>query len=197
MVRRTNDDEIRRHLGGLFQRAVEALGEVRDAVVRSSQLGKLKLDASFLRRERDAVLLRLGEAIYDRVLRRAMDLPEELNGLLRELRALDERLEAHHLEMMAVEEEARAEREAAREAERRAREIEETLAPEKYERWPERGEEAEPAAASGDLSAGAEPEPQPEERVAARAGGAVAEGEAASEPAADRDAEPPAKKMAG
>jgi hypothetical protein len=44
-----------------FSRALSQLDRIRDAVVRSSQIGKIKLDATFLRRERDRLVKQLGE----------------------------------------------------------------------------------------------------------------------------------------
>jgi len=65
----------------------------RNAVVRSSQVAKLKLDATFLRRERDNLLLKLGEAALG--LLNSGDLTEHpaLAMLLADARALEQRLD--------------------------------------------------------------------------------------------------------
>jgi hypothetical protein len=62
-------------------------------VVRSSQVAKLKLDATFLRRERDGLLRKLGEAAL--TLLNSGDLAEHpaLGALLADARKLEERLE--------------------------------------------------------------------------------------------------------
>jgi hypothetical protein len=72
--------------------APRAIDRIRDAVVRSSQVAKLKLDAAFLRRERDRLVLLLGEATL--ALLDAGQVPErsELAAVLADVRAVDLRL---------------------------------------------------------------------------------------------------------
>lgn len=70
----------------LFQR-------LRDVLVRQSQIGKLKLDATFVRRERDALLMQLGETALQLLARGELSEHPALGELLAELRRLDERRE--------------------------------------------------------------------------------------------------------
>jgi hypothetical protein len=70
------------------------LERLRHVLVRSSQIGKLKLDATFLRRERDSVVHELGEAAI-RLMRVAkLAIPEELRGLYEEANALEGKIES-------------------------------------------------------------------------------------------------------
>jgi len=70
------------------------LERLRHALVRSSQIGKLKLDATFLRRERDGVVQELGEAAL-RLMRVAkLPIPDELRGLYDEANALEGKIES-------------------------------------------------------------------------------------------------------
>jgi hypothetical protein len=89
------------------------LHALRDRVIQRSQLGKRKLDAAFVRRELDARLLELGERY--RVLAREgrVAVPEELEGLVSAVRALEDRLAQQEQEA------ARLERERSGEASRR------------------------------------------------------------------------------
>ena len=114
-------EELRRQVGGIFARAVEALGEVKDAVVRSSQIGKLKLDATFLRRERDAAALRLGDAVFARVEAGDFELDAELDPLLARIRELEAQLAETDHEIAQVHAEAEGLREVV-ESEKRAAE---------------------------------------------------------------------------
>jgi hypothetical protein len=129
---------MRRQLGSLLGRAVEALGEVRDVVVRTSQVGKIKLDATFLRRERDRLFARLGEEIYDRVDGGVLEVPEELAGLVEQIRDVETRLEEQEQEIVAVQSEAEARRQAREEGRRQAEEVVDSI---REGKWAEVDEE--------------------------------------------------------
>ena len=116
-------DEMRRQLGSWLGRAVEAFGDVRDAVVRTSQVGKIKLDATFLRRERDRLFARLGEEVFDRVDAGRLALPDDLAGAVDQLREVERRLEEQEAEIAAVEAEALARRLAGEQGRREAEEL--------------------------------------------------------------------------
>ena len=64
--------EFRRQVDTLFARAAHAFGELKDVVVRNSQIGKIKLDTQALRRDRDLLLQRLGEACLEAIKTGAM-----------------------------------------------------------------------------------------------------------------------------
>jgi hypothetical protein len=69
------------------------LDRLRDAVVRVAHIGKLKLHANFDRRERDELVLRLGETVLDLLQRGEIAEHEALSGLLAAIRQLDARRE--------------------------------------------------------------------------------------------------------
>jgi len=58
-----NRGDLARGLDQLFKTAVDQLDELKDVIVSSSSAGKAKLDATMLKRERDRVLQKLGEAV--------------------------------------------------------------------------------------------------------------------------------------
>jgi len=74
--------------------STKKLERLRHALVRSSQIGKLKLDATFLRRERDGVVQELGEAALRLMRAGTLAVPAELRGLYEEASALDEKIES-------------------------------------------------------------------------------------------------------
>ena len=67
------------------------LDQLRDVVVRFAQIGKLKLDVNFLRRDRDALIQRLGEAAFDLLDRRELVDHPALSELVSAIRAIDAR----------------------------------------------------------------------------------------------------------
>lgn len=68
------------------------LEDFRDRVVRRSQVGKRRLDATFTRRELDRKLLELGERFVAVVGQGVGAVPAELAALVQEVRGLQERL---------------------------------------------------------------------------------------------------------
>jgi hypothetical protein len=68
------------------------LQDLRDRVIRGSQLGKRKLDLAFARRERDQKLLEIGERYRDLAREGRVAVPEELEGLVAKVRVLEERM---------------------------------------------------------------------------------------------------------
>ena len=86
----------------LFGRMAGALGRVRDAVVRSSQIGKIKLDSTFLRKDRERLVLELGEEALNLMLVDRLPVPEELSGLVRRIRETEGRIEAESRQVDAI-----------------------------------------------------------------------------------------------
>lgn len=97
------DQDFKRQLDSLVSRAVEAISEVREAVVRTSQLGKLKIDATFLRKEQEKAFARLGAKVYELVEDGDLELPEEARPLLEAARSLAEKIEEQEKEIAEVE----------------------------------------------------------------------------------------------
>ena len=91
---------------------MKRLDTFRDAVIRTAQIGKHKLEATFLRRERDQLVLRLGEAAYQLLQLGDLPLHPRLTDALRALQSLDEKLAAEEREVQAIENE-RAEAQTA------------------------------------------------------------------------------------
>ncbi|HEY4223034.1 MAG TPA: hypothetical protein VGO62_16870 [Myxococcota bacterium] len=50
-------------ISSLWQSALGQIDEIRDVIVRGSQAGKAKLDVQLLKRQRDKLLMQIGEAV--------------------------------------------------------------------------------------------------------------------------------------
>ena len=82
------------------------LDRLRDRVVVRSLIGKRKLDAAFLRRDLDRKLYQLGEHFLLLAREGRVAIPADVAVLLAEARDLEERLEAQHADIAALESEA-------------------------------------------------------------------------------------------
>jgi hypothetical protein len=94
--------EISQHSQSGVARWLEAF---RDRVVRRSQVGKRRLDASFTRRELDRKLLELGERFVALVGQGVGTVPAELASLVQEVRGLQDRLRVQLQDIAALESE--------------------------------------------------------------------------------------------
>jgi hypothetical protein len=83
------------------------LEALRDRVVLRSLVSKRKLDAVFTRRELDQKLAEVGERLLNLVRQGRMVVPKDRDvaDLMSEARELEERLEAQHAEIAALESE--------------------------------------------------------------------------------------------
>ncbi len=83
------------------------LEALRDRIVVRSLLSKRKIDAVFTRRQLDRKLVDVGERLVNLVRQGRLVVPrdEDVAGLVREARELEERLEAQHAEIAALESE--------------------------------------------------------------------------------------------
>ena len=89
-------DDVRRDLSSLWQSALGQIDEIRDVIVRGSQAGKAKLDAQFLKRQRDKLLVQIGEAVIEDH-KRGVPLPPGCEAHAKKLAEVDrELLEAEH-----------------------------------------------------------------------------------------------------
>ena len=137
VARQSNQEsnELRGQLRAIFSRAVDPRGGLKDVVVRNSQIGKSKLDATAIRRERDYELQRLGAWVFEAAEAGELELPEsqELRQIFQRIREAEEGLAQQEAELAAVEAEAEMQREHARRAAAAAREAEAAMADDKYD----------------------------------------------------------------
>ncbi len=86
----------------MFGKIIE---RVRDRLVQRSLVGKRKLDRTATRRALDGALRDLGERYREIVRTGRVEIPVELAGAMQRVRWLEERLDAHEREILALESE--------------------------------------------------------------------------------------------
>jgi hypothetical protein len=91
MTERPRHKDLKGEFESLWRSTVDQFDEITDVLVKTSQAGKAKLDATLLRRERDAVLVKLGAAVKAAPDRER--LPEAWQALIHEACALDARID--------------------------------------------------------------------------------------------------------
>lgn len=89
-------------LSSLWHSALGQIDEIRDVIVRGSQAGKAKIDAQLLKRQRDKLLMKLGERALDEHRRAGARLPDGGEDLVHEIESLDQKIaeserEAEHV----------------------------------------------------------------------------------------------------
>jgi hypothetical protein len=94
------DRDFQSRLNDLWRTTVDQLEDIKDAVVRTTEVGRAKLDAALLRRDRDRAYARLGEQVYKLAEAGSLTLPADMEDLRDAIDELNERIAA---------EEARAE----------------------------------------------------------------------------------------
>ncbi|HEU4383704.1 MAG TPA: hypothetical protein VFR85_09395 [Anaeromyxobacteraceae bacterium] len=83
--------------------------DLRDRVIRGSQLGKRKLDLAFTRRELDERLRDLGERFRRLSREGRVSVPPDLEGAMARVRDLEERMASQQGEVARLEREATSE----------------------------------------------------------------------------------------
>ncbi len=86
--------DLRKELNQIWQSTIDQFDEIKDAIVKSSQAGKAKLDAAFLKRQRERLLSTLGEE----VLRAAADghivLPASVDETVKRIEEIERQIKA-------------------------------------------------------------------------------------------------------
>lgn len=83
-------NDLRSELESMWKTTVAQFDEITDVLVKTSEAGRAKLDATMLRRDRDQALLRLGAQV--RADRAEVELPEAWRAILDEIDRLDARI---------------------------------------------------------------------------------------------------------
>ena len=103
-----DDREIVKQLNEIWDNAKVQFDELRDAVVRSSQVAKTKLDTTFLRRDRDRLLHQLGVDYLRLVGDKQVVPPAELKATLEAIKKVDADIAEQETEISAILEEGEA-----------------------------------------------------------------------------------------
>ena len=83
---------MRSQFDKLLKGTMEGLEELKDGVVKASQSAKVKLDATFLRRERDRLYQLLGEEVYELIEQGNLKTPTVLRDTVDRVNSIVEQL---------------------------------------------------------------------------------------------------------
>ena len=75
----------------------------RNSILRFAHVSKRKLDANFMRRERDDLVQKLGAYLFELIQRGELQEPEQVADLMREIRAIDQQREDRLREAQSIE----------------------------------------------------------------------------------------------
>ncbi|RMG20303.1 MAG: hypothetical protein D6729_03235 [Deltaproteobacteria bacterium] len=85
-------ERVRKDLERLWQSALDGLEDLKEIMVRASTTAKVKLDATFLRRERDRLFQELGEEAYLLIEEGKLEVPPALRDTVDRIHAIVEQL---------------------------------------------------------------------------------------------------------
>lgn len=85
--------DLRKELNSLWKSTIDQFDELKDVVVRSSNAGKAKLDATFLKRQRDKLLAEIGERLLEVATESGTPLPEDVEKKVQRLEELKAEIE--------------------------------------------------------------------------------------------------------
>ncbi len=89
-----DSDRMRGQLNEMWKNAMDGLEDLREVVLKASQNAKVRLDATFLRRERDRLYQQLGEETYALAETGKLKVPAELRDTVDRIHAIVEQVAA-------------------------------------------------------------------------------------------------------
>lgn len=87
------DGDVRKELNQLWRTTLDQFDEIKNAIVRSSSAGKAKLDATFLRRQRERLLMELGTKVLEASEKGELRLPDRAQNTATRIRELEAQIE--------------------------------------------------------------------------------------------------------
>ena len=85
-------------LSNLWNKAKGALNRAQDEIVKVSQIGRIRMNRSFLTQERNKIFQRLGEISYDLILEKKIEYPD-LNRLVEHITRMNRKIEEIELKL--------------------------------------------------------------------------------------------------
>lgn len=95
-------DDLKKDLNAIWRSTLKQFDGLKDAIVESSAAGKAKLDATWLKRERDQKLVEIGEAMLALVEEGKLVLPSGLTEAAARVRELEREIESQEQEFRRV-----------------------------------------------------------------------------------------------
>ncbi|HYV45046.1 MAG TPA: hypothetical protein VFA20_09305 [Myxococcaceae bacterium] len=85
-----------------WDEAKEQLSDLRTAVEQNAKMAQLKLEASFLSRDRDVALRDFGEAVWNQVLRGRLQLPPQLATAMQKMIDVEKKIQKQASEITDI-----------------------------------------------------------------------------------------------
>jgi hypothetical protein len=95
-------DAVMQQIAQAWDDAKSQLAELRDAVEQNAKMAHLKLEASFLNRERDVALRDFGESVWNQVMRGRLQLPPQLSAALQKMIDVEKKLQKQAAEITDI-----------------------------------------------------------------------------------------------
>ena len=83
------EPDVRKELNQLWRTTLDQFDEIKNAIVRSSSAGKAKLDATFLRRQRERLLIELGAEVFEAAEQGEVRLPDRARNIATRVREVE------------------------------------------------------------------------------------------------------------
>src|SRR5689334_17541473 len=90
----SSGDELRRQFGTVWRMASSGFDTLREVVVRSSQIGRLRVELALLARQKQQLLADLGARVVALADEEALALPDDLRHLVERVREVELRIKA-------------------------------------------------------------------------------------------------------
>ena len=102
MSTEANKTEVMRQISAAWDLAKSQLEELRSAVQRHSELASVKLQSTFLQREKDQALRDFGAAVFEAVHAGQVQLPPHLVEAMKEIDKVERKLEIQAAEVATL-----------------------------------------------------------------------------------------------
>lgn len=102
MSTEANKSDVMRQISAAWELARSQLEELKAAVQRHSDLASVKLQSTFLQREKDQSLRDFGEAVFEAVQKGRLQLPPELAEAFKAVTRVDRKLELQAAEVATL-----------------------------------------------------------------------------------------------
>ncbi len=106
-------EQMKKQFSDIWKQTVEQLEDIREAVVKASQTARERLDATFLRRERDRLYQQLGEDTFVLIESGKLEPPRALRDLLDRIHVIGQQLDEAEKEAAEAEKDVEPTRQAA------------------------------------------------------------------------------------
>lgn len=97
-----SNDAVMEQIAEAWDEAKAQLSDLRQAVEQNAKMAHLKLEASFLGRDRDVALRDFGEAVWNQVMRGRLQLPPQLAPAMQKMIDVEKKLQKQASEITDI-----------------------------------------------------------------------------------------------